>query len=459
MSVPSERSDEPAPRWGLLAATSLGFAVVQLDVSVVNVAIKPIGVTLGGGVSALQWVVSAYTITFAALILTAGTLGDRIGARRVYLAGFAVFIVASLACGAAPSLGVLIGARAMQGIGAAVLVPCSLTLLNHAHPDARQRGRAIGIWAAGASVALSGGPLIGGALIAAIDWRAIFLINVPIGLLGVVLTLRHAADTPRSGSRAVDIPGQLTAILGLALLAGSVIEGGATSFRSWPILAGLLAALLLAGAFVLIEHRRREPMLPLGLFRIPTFRDAASIGVLINIAFYGLIFVLSLFFQRAQGRSPLQTGLAFAPMTAIVMGANVMAGRASSGRAARPTLILGAALLAAGSLSLLGTGPGSAYAALVAPLMAIGFGLGLIVPIITSALLGSVDSSRSGLAAGTLNTARQAGSVLGVAVLGSLAGSGLTHGLHVALIITAAIAISVILLGVRLRLAPPDTPR
>jgi DHA2 family methylenomycin A resistance protein-like MFS transporter len=456
--VTRERSDTPAPRWGLLAATSLGFAVVQLDVSVVNVAIRPIGVTLGGGVSALQWVVSAYTITFAALILTAGTLGDRIGARRVYLAGFAVFIVASMACGAAPSLGVLIGARAVQGVGAAILVPCSLTLLNHAHPDARQRGRAVGLWSAGASVALSGGPLVGGLLIAAIGWRAIFFINVPIGLLGVALTLRHAADTPRSGSRAADLPGQLTAILGLALLAGSVIEGGATSFTSWPVLVGLLTALVVSGAFVLVERRRREPMLPLGLFRIPTFRDSALIGLLINVAFYGLIFLLSLFFQQAQGRSALQTGLAFAPMTAVVMVANVTAGRASSGRAARPTLTLGAALVAVACLSLLDAGPGSAYVALLVPLMAIGFGIGLIVPIITSALLGSVESSRSGLAAGTLNTARQAGSVLGVAILGSLAGSGLTHGLHVALIICAAIAVAVIVISLRLRSAPPAAP-
>ena len=173
--------------------------------------------------------------------------------------------------------------------------------------------------------------------------------------------------------------------------------------------------------------------------------------MLINIAFYGLIFVLSLFFQRAQGRSALQTGLAFAPMTAVVMVSNVVAGRLSAGRAARPTLIIGAGLVAGASLALLDAGPGSDYGALVVPLMGIGFGIGLIVPIITSALLGSVEPARSGLAAGTLNSARQTGSVLGVATLGSLAGSGLTHGLHVALIISAAIAVSVIFLSLGLR--------
>ena len=168
-------------RWGLLAATSLGFAVVQLDVSVVNVAIKPIGAAFGASIGALQWTINAYTVTFAALILTAGVLADRIGARRVYIAGFGLFTLASMACGAAPTLGVLVAARAIQGVGAAILVPCSLTLLNHAHHGARERGRAVGRWAAGASIALSGGPLIGGVLIAALGWRAIFFINAPIG--------------------------------------------------------------------------------------------------------------------------------------------------------------------------------------------------------------------------------------------------------------------------------------
>ena len=180
---------------------SLGFAVVQLDVSVVNVAIKSIGSGLGGGVSALQWVVNAYTIGFAAFILTAGSLGDRIGARRVFVAGFLVFMVASAACGLAPDLGVLIGARAVQGIGAAVLVPSSLTLLNHAYTDPQARARAVGLWLAGASTALSGGPLIGGVLIATLGWRAIFFINVPVALTGIYLTLRYAQETTQSRGR------------------------------------------------------------------------------------------------------------------------------------------------------------------------------------------------------------------------------------------------------------------
>jgi MFS transporter, DHA2 family, methylenomycin A resistance protein len=432
---------------GLVVATSLGFAVVQLDVSVVNVAIRPISDALGGGVSALQWVVGAYTITFAALILTCGVLGDWIGARRMYVAGFVLFTLASMACGAAPGIGALIAARAVQGIGAAVLVPCSLTLLRHAHPEADRRGRAIGLWAAGASIALSGGPLVGGVLIASLGWRAIFFINVPIGALGIALALRYAEDTPRSGSQSIDLPGQLTAILALAALAGSLIEGGVHGDGSPLVLAGFVVAACSGVAFVLIEHRRREPMLPPGLFRISAFRSAAAIGVVINIAFYGLIFVLSLFFQRAQGMSPLRAGLAFAPMTAVVFAVNILAGRHSSGRAGRRLVAAGALCLAGGSVGLLGAGADSSYLSLVAQLVAIGAGLGLIVPIITAALLGSVEPAKAGIAAGTLNSARQSGSVIGVAVCGSLAAQGLVTGLHDSLLLCAAVAVAVLWLA------------
>lgn len=436
---------------GLVLATSLGFAVVQLDVSVVNVATRPISDALGAGVSALQWVVGAYTITFAALILTCGALGDRIGARRVYIAGFTLFTLASMACGAAPGIGALIAARAVQGIGAAILVPCSLALLRHAHPEPDRRGRAIGLWAAGASVALSGGPLVGGVLIAALGWRAIFFINAPVGVCGIALALRYARETPRSDARSIDLPGQITAIVALTALAGSLIEGGGRGEGSAAVLAGFAVAIVSGAAFVAVEHRRREPMLPLALFRVPAFRSAAAIGVVINVAFYGLIFVLSLFFQRVQGMSPLRAGLAFAPMTVIVFAVNIFAGRHSSGRAARPLVVVGALCLAAGSLGLLDAGPHSRYPALVAQLVAIGGGIGLIVPIITAALLGSVPPGRAGVAAGTLNSARQSGSVIGVAVCGSLGAHGLVTGLHDSLVLCGAVAVVVAALAVGLR--------
>lgn len=424
---------------------SLGFAVVQLDVSVVNVAIKSIGTGLGGGVSGLQWIVNAYTITFAAFILTAGALGDRVGAKRVFVGGFALFMLASVGCGLAPSLGVLIGARAVQGIGAAMLVPASLSLLNHAYREPAARARAVGLWLAGASLALSGGPLIGGVLIATLGWRAIFFINVPVALIGIALTLRYAGETTRSAQRGIDVAGQVTAVLTLAALVAAIIEGGSAGFADPRVLAGFGVALLGGVGFLIIEARGRRPMLPLRLFESRTFSVSAAIGLLINIAFYGLIFVFSLLFQREQGLTPLQTGLALAPVMVAITAANLGAERLSSWLGPRVTLLGGTALVGVACAALLGVGVGAStgYPAIVAQLSALGFGAGCIVPVITSELMGSVERSRSGVAAGTLNTLRQTGSAIGVALFGSLVagGAGFVAGLHVALAISAGLAV------------------
>jgi MFS transporter, DHA2 family, methylenomycin A resistance protein len=437
--------DDRGRRRATLVATSLGFAVVQLDVSVVNVAIKPIGASLGGGVSALQWVVSAYTLAFAAFILSAGALGDRVGAKRIFVIGFGVFTVASAACGFAPTIGALIAMRVLQGLGAALLVPCSLTLLNHAYPEASQRARAIGLWAAGASTALAAGPLIGGVVTAALGWRAIFFINAPIGLTGILLTLRTATETPRSSQQGLDIPGQLSASIGLAALAAATIEGGSHGFGNVLVIGAYVVAVFMAASFLTIEHRRSSPMLPLGLFRSTTFSSATAVGLLINVAFYGLIFVLSLFFQRGQHLSPLRAGLEFAPMTAAVMAANLLARRPTARLGPWPVIAIGAILMGLGLVALLGTNTGSSFAAMVIQLLAIGFGLGLIVPTMTSALLGSVDPARSGVASGTLNSARQVGSVIGVALYGSFLAHGrLTSGFHLALWVSAGLALAVI---------------
>jgi DHA2 family methylenomycin A resistance protein-like MFS transporter len=422
-----------------LLAMSLGFAVVQLDVSVVNVAIRQIGDALGGGVSALQWIVNAYTIAFAAFILSAGALGDRIGARRVFVAGFALFTAASAACGLAPGIGVLIAARALQGLGAAVLVPCSLILLNHAYREPQARSRAIGLWAAGASVGLSGGPVVGGALIAALGWRAIFFINVPIGLAGIWLTLRYARETPAAPEREVDLPGQVAAVVTLAALAAATIQGGHGGWTRPAVLGGYALAAAAFAAFLFAEARSAQPMLPLGLFRARTFSAAAAIGFALNVAVYGLIFVLSLFFQRTQGRSALATGLCFAPMTGIVFATNVSASRFARRLGTRRVVTLAALAAAAACAALLPTGPGTPYAALVVPLVVLGASIGLIVPLITSELLGSVERSRSGVASGTLNTLRQTGSVIGVALLASL--PGLRAGFAVAAGLLAACAV------------------
>jgi DHA2 family methylenomycin A resistance protein-like MFS transporter len=448
----ADAGERTARRWTLVAM-SLGFAVVQLDVSVVNVAIKSIGTGLGGGVSALQWVVNAYTIGFAAFILTAGALGDRIGARRVFVAGFVLFMVASAVCGLAPDLGVLIGARAIQGIGAAVLVPSSLTLLNHAYTEPAARARAVGLWLAGASFALSGGPLVGGLLIAAVDWRAIFFINVPVALVGIYLTLRYATETTQSRDRGVDVGGQVLAVLTLTALVAATIEGGSQGFGAPLVLAGYALAALAGAIFVAVEARGARPMLPLRLFENRTFSVASAIGLLINTAFYGLIFVFSLLFQREQGLTPLQTGLALAPIMVGITASNLLAGRVNERFGPRRTVGLAIVVVGVACVALLGVSAGTSYAAMVVQLTALGAAAGSIIPVITSELLGSVERSRSGVAAGTLNTLRQTGSAIGVALFGSLLAGrgGFVSGVHASLAITVGLCVAIAALAPLLR--------
>jgi DHA2 family methylenomycin A resistance protein-like MFS transporter len=424
-----------------LAAMSLGFGVVQLDVTIVNTALTTIGSSLGGGVSELQWVVNTYTIGFAALILTAGALGDRIGAKRVFMAGFAIFTAASLGCALAPNPDCLIAARAVQGIGAAVLVPNSLALLSHAYTEERQRGWAVGIWAAGASLALTAGPLVGGGLIALIGWRSIFLVNLPIGLLGLWLTWRYARETTRMPDRHIDLIGQLTAVGALGCLAGAMIEGGALGWSNRWVHAGFAAFALLSVGFIINERRSSQPMLPLSLFQQRMFTLTSIVGLLANAAFYGLIFVLSLYFQQIDRWSPLRTGLAFLPMMGMVLPMNLLAARITRRWGAPATIAAGAGVAAAGCLGLIGIEPRTDYGALCAQLIAMGGGLGLLVPPLTSALLGSVDKARSGIAAGVLNSTRQTGSVLGVALFGSLVAqkSAFIAGARISVIIAAAL--------------------
>jgi DHA2 family methylenomycin A resistance protein-like MFS transporter len=427
-----------------LAAMSLGLGVVQLDITIVNTALSSIGTSLGSSVAELQWVVTAYTVALAAFILTAGALGDRLGAKRIFIAGFAIFTLASLACAMAPSAMVLIAARAVQGLGAAILVPNSLTLLNHAYADPKARGRAVGIWAAGAAAALTAGPFVGGVLIALVGWRSIFLVNLPIGAAGLWLAWRYAEETPRLVQREIDLPGQIAAIAALGALAGALIEGGALGWSHPLVITGFAAAAVAALLFVWREARAPQPMLPLALFGHRLFALSALVGLLFNIAFYGLIFVLSLYFQKVNGWSPFVTGLAFVPMMAMVLPANLITAWVSERLGAPQTIALASVITAAGCVALLPLAPGMSYWAIGAQLVVLGGGLGLLVPSLTSTLLGSVEKSRSGIAAGVLNATRQTGSVLGVALFGSLVGgdNAFIAGAHASLVISAAVLLT-----------------
>ena len=427
-----------------LAAMSLGYGVVQLDVTIVNVAINAIGESFQGNMAALQWVVSSYTVTFAAFILSAGALGDRIGARRVFVAGFALFTVASVVCAAAPTLLILVIGRAVQGVGAAVLVPNSLALLNHAYEDSRERARAVAFWASGASFTLTLGPLVGGVLIKLFGWRSIFLVNLPLGLLGLWLTARYAKETLGNAVRRIDLPGQILAVLALGGLAWVLIRGGVVGWTDPQTLVGSVLAIVLVVVFIACEHYSDHPMLPLGMFKNRTFRASTITGVLVNIAFYGLIFVFSLYFQRVQQLSPLWTGLAFVPMTGACFVANLNIGRISGRFGDRKCIVTGTALILLGCLGLLKINADTGYGWLLPSFILMGGGLGTMVPPLTHALLASVDKARSGIASGVLTASRQTGSVLGVSLFGSLIAAApmMIHGTRAALAISAGVLLA-----------------
>ncbi|MFD7133124.1 MFS transporter [Streptomyces sp. NPDC059894] len=414
-----------------LTAALLGFALITLDASVVNVALPAIGSALGGGMTGLQWVVDAYTLAFAALMLSTGAFADRAGASRAYALGVTVFTLASAACGLAPGLPALIGARVAQGVAAAVVLPASLALVRQAYTEPARRARAVALWAAGGSAAVALGPVAGGALTTAWGWRGIFFVNLPLGAAALVLLLR----TPRSARRPapVDLPGQLTAVVALTALTFAVIEGGGTG------LAALVVAIVSAAAFVRVEARHPHPVVPLSLFRDRTVSAAVAAGAAVSVAFYGGVFVFSLFFQQVQGLSALSAGLVFLPMAGLIGVTNVVAGRLSARHGTRPTMLAGQSLAAAGLLVLLVVDAGTPAALVAVLLVPMALGCALTVPPLTAAMMEAVPAERAGLAAGVLNAARQVAGGLGIALFGTLVSHGFTAGMRAGLALGAAL--------------------
>lgn len=403
----------------VITATSLGFVLVQLDVSIVNVALATIGRDLRANVAALQWVVDAYTLSFAALLLTGGAIGDRIGARRAFVAGFIVFVLGSIACGLAPLPAILIAARVVQGIGAALLIPCSLALINHTYGDEPGvRAKAIALWTASGSIALAAGPIAGGTLVESVGWRSIFFVNVPLGVIGLWLA-RAVHETP-THKTTLDLPGQALAIAFLASLTGAVIGGGSLGWASPLVVVGFVVAVASCAGFIAVELRSPAPMLPLEFFRRAPFSASALVGFAINFSVYGEIFVLSLFWQRVQNYSPLEAGLAFLPFCVFLGVANLLAGSLTAARGPWPAMIAGLAIGAVGFAPLIPVGAHWSYLAMLPGTVIFPFGIGMAVPAMTTALLASVDKQRSGIASGVLNAVRQSAGALGVALLGSL---------------------------------------
>ncbi|MGF6839820.1 DHA2 family methylenomycin A resistance protein-like MFS transporter [Paraburkholderia youngii] len=432
-----------SPRLALLA-TSLGFVIICLDVTVVNVALARMRDGLGLDSTALEWVVNAYTLAFASLLLTAGALADRFGARRIFVAGFVVFTCASVGCGLSDGAVLLVGSRVVQGIGAALCVPSSLALLGAAFPEPHARARAVSVWAGTAALALGAGPLVGGVLVDRFGWPAIFLINVPIGVAGIWLTIAHAPDTQGRATRRIDLAGQTLAVVALVGLTYAVVESGRLGWTSMTVLTGMAVATVAGGLFVIVEARQAQPLLPLALFRHAAVNVSALTGLSLNFGYYGLMFAMSLFFQSARHDTPLETGLAFLPMTAVVAVANVASGSLTARFGYRLPMLVGQALAALGYVSLAFVRVDSSALAVALPLLSVGVGVALAVPSINTAVLAHVEPSYMGIASGVLNTARQIGGVLGVGLFGALVRPEFDHlaeGLHLAAILAATVTL------------------
>jgi MFS transporter, DHA2 family, methylenomycin A resistance protein len=428
----------------IVAATSFSFVVTQLDVTVVNVALPQIASGLSVHVSGLQWVVDAYTLPFAVLMLSAGVLGDRFGSRRAYLIGLAIFAAASLACGLAPNASTLIAARAAQGVAAALLIPSSLALLNHAASDDHSlRARAVGMWTAAGSVAIAAGPVLGGLLVATMGWRSIFLINVPLCIVGVGLTIRSVAPSARGdATHHLDPLGQLLAIVALTALTYSVIEFRPLGIRHPLVIGGGILAVVAGIVFYFVETKSSEPMLPLGLFHLPNFSPSVVFGTIINLTFYGIMFVLSLYLQQARGFSALGTGLAYLPLMSTFIVVNVASGVVAARTGPRLPMILGASVTLVGYVMLSRLGPATPYVAMLLPFIVVPAGMGFAVPAMTAGVLSSIDRRRSGTASAVLNAARQTGGAIGVAIFGALVGSTpiqIVQGLKTASLISLAL--------------------
>lgn len=425
--APAISTAAPAQRPGLvLVVMCAGMFLVLLDVTVVNVAVPSITTGLRTTTAGIQWVVDGYTVALASLLLAGGALGDRLGHRQVVVTGLAVFGVASAGCALAPAAGVLVAARAAQGVGAALLLPGSIAAIADAYPDRAAQAKALGVWAGVSALALPAGPLLGGLLVSTLAWRAVFWINPPVGAIcvaGVLIWVRGSRDRP---TRRLDPAGLALGTLSLAAVVYAVIATATSTTAA--IIAGAVAVGSIA-TLVVIERRIAEPLLPLTLFTRPAFRAANTSALVMNLTSNGLLFLLTRYLQSVLDHSALEAGVMLLPLFVPLAVLSPLAGRLTARHGPRPVMLGAAIVGAAGQLCLLLITPTSTYPRLVPALIGVGLGVGMFTAPVVAAAIRAVPPERSGLASGVNNTARQAGTALGVAIFGAIAGSP-THADH-----------------------------
>jgi EmrB/QacA subfamily drug resistance transporter len=413
-------------KWWTLIAVSVAIFMLLLDITVVNVALPDIQHSLHSSFADLQWVVNAYSLTLAAFLLTAGALADLLGRRRVFVAGLIVFTASSAACGLASSPLALNLARALQGTGGAMMFATSLALIAQAF-HGKERGVAFGVFGAVIGGAVAIGPVVGGVITTGIGWEWIFFVNVPIGVMAVILTLTRVADSRDPDARGVDWMGLITFSGALFLLVFALIQGNGKGWGSTPILSYLIGSAVLLVLFVIIERRQERPMLDLALFRRPAFAGASIAAFAISASMFSMFLYLTLYIQDVLGYSPLQAGLRFLPVTLLSFVVAPIAGRLSVRVPVRLLIGVGLLLVSAGLLAMTAVNASSGWTTLIPGFILAGAGVGMINPPLASTAIGVVHHSRSGMASGINNTFRQVGIATGVAGLGAIFQHDVTH--------------------------------
>jgi EmrB/QacA subfamily drug resistance transporter len=416
-------------KWWVLVAMVFGLFMPVLDNLVVNVALPTIQDKLGAGVSGLQWIIDAYTLTFASFMLTGGALGDLYGRKRFFMAGLFVFTFGSLLGGFSQTTGQLIGFRALQGLGAAMLLPGSLSIIT-ATFSGRERGAAIGIWAAVSGLAIAIGPVVGGFLVEHVSWQSIFFVNVPVGILGLAMTffiVRESRDP--STTRRIDPPGLVTGTAGLFFLVYALIEGNARGWTDGLILGAFALSALLLAVFFYVESHRESPMLPLRFFRIPTFAASNVVAAAVFFAMFGSVFFLSLYLQNVRGYSPVQAGIRLLAFSVVILFVAPISGRLSDRFGSRWFMTVGPLLAATGMALLLRTETDSSYLTVLLPsFIVLAAGMAMTMTPMTAAVMGSVETRHAGVASAATNTSREIGGVFGIALLGAVVTAAFKRG-------------------------------
>ncbi len=422
-----------------------------LDTTIVNVALPSIQGALRASVSGLQWTIDAYTLVIACLLMLSGSLADRFGRRRVFQAGLALFSAGSLACSLAPSLGWLIAFRGLQAVGGSMLNPVAMSIIAGTFTERAGRAKAIGLWGSVAGLSLAGGPVLGGLLVSGIGWRSIFWINVPVGLVAIVLTRRFVPESRAGHPRRLDPPGQLLVIVLLGCLTAGIIEGPRSGWSSAPIVALFAAAVLAAVALVVLEPRRREPLVDMRYFRSAPFSGAALIGVVALATLGGFLFLNTLYLQDVRGYSPLHAGLLTIPMAVMLGVLSVVSGRLVASRGPRFSLVASGGLIAAGAVLLAGLTARTPVWYLIVAYLVYGAGAGLVSAPITNTALSGMPRDQAGVAGAIASTCRQTGAAIGVAVTGAIIASGsagIAVASHAAWAVVAGCGVTVILLSI-----------